>query len=117
MELERINFDNNSNPINNSSPNYLNQVPNNGFNDVMNSVEKDIQYNPQPVYANSDADDMWALAEKGNPDAQNKVGTCYVSGYGVPQSYLKGIDWFIKAAVQGHTGAFANLGVCFLSGL
>jgi TPR repeat protein len=48
-------------------------------------------------------------AEQGHPDAQFNLGDAFLVGYGVPQDQEKAIEWFTKAANQGHVGAKASL--------
>src|SRR5690349_5773152 len=49
----------------------------------------------------------WALraAEMGHPDAQFTLATFYYSGKGVGASREKALQWFRKAAEQGHLRA------------
>lgn len=49
-------------------------------------------------------------AELGNPQGQFTVGAMYASGYGVPKNTSKAIQWYTKAANQGYSKAFCNLG-------
>ena len=57
-----------------------------------------------------------AKAEAGNPEAQNDLGLCFVTGWGVGKDFSKAVEWFTKAAEQGSAKAQANLGVCFEKG-
>jgi uncharacterized protein len=45
------------------------------------------------------------LAEQGNADAQYNLGWMYSSGTGVPQDYTQAVEWYRKAAEQGHVKA------------
>lgn len=45
------------------------------------------------------------LAEKGNAEAQYKVGEMYETGFGVKKDMAKANDWINKAASQGHEAA------------
>ena len=45
------------------------------------------------------------LAEKGNPEAQFKVGEMYETGFGVKQDMKQAMSWIIKADNQGHETA------------
>lgn len=52
-----------------------------------------------------------ASAERGDADAQYKVGLCYAEGKGVEKDVLEARKWYSKAAAQGHADAqykFAN---------
>ena len=50
------------------------------------------------------------LASDGNMHAQFILGKCYVNGNGVPQSYEKAVEWYMKAENQGSAEAQSNLG-------
>ena len=52
---------------------------------------------------------MLAEATEGDADAQNNLGSCYLSGEGVKQDYEKAVVWFTLAAEQGHADAQARL--------
>ncbi|MBS3779311.1 MAG: caspase family protein [Desulfovermiculus sp.] len=61
---------------------------------------------------------VWLMqAEKGDPQAQNYVGTIYQKGMGVPPDYSKAAEWYAKAAEQGYTRAQVNLGFLYEQGL
>jgi tetratricopeptide (TPR) repeat protein len=51
------------------------------------------------------------LAEAGDADAQFNLGQAYRLGRGVPASLPTALEWFEKAARQGHGQAEANLGL------
>jgi TPR repeat protein len=62
--------------------------------------------------------ELWRpLAEKGNADAQYRLGTLYAEGKGVPQSDATAAEWFQRAADQGNAMAQYNLGVSYGEGL
>lgn len=44
-------------------------------------------------------------AQSGDAKAQFELGVMYFKGFGVPQDYIKALDFFEKAAVQGHERA------------
>ncbi len=56
-------------------------------------------------------------AEKGNAEAQFRLGWCYRNGYGLTKSDTEAIKWYHKAAEQGHAQAQNNLGFCYKHGL
>jgi hypothetical protein len=58
-----------------------------------------------------------ALAEQGNPEAQNKLGLMYVNGEGVSRDHAEAIKWFRRAASQEHAGGQFNLGKMYAEGL
>jgi TPR repeat protein len=51
------------------------------------------------------------LANAGDPDAQFNMGQAYKLGRGVQPDPRAAIDWYRKAAVQGHMRAEENLGL------
>ena len=60
-----------------------------------------------------------AAAEQGDAKyalAQNTLGVCYYTGHFVAQSYAEAVEWFRKAAEQGHANAQFNLGICYEDG-
>jgi TPR repeat protein len=52
-----------------------------------------------------------ALAEKGDAEAQSKLGVMYGTGQGVEQDFKEAFKWFQKASDQGVAGAQYSLGV------
>jgi TPR repeat protein len=56
------------------------------------------------------------LAEKGNPEAQYKLGVMYDQGQGVPQDYQQASNWYRLSAQQGKPGAQYNLGDMYAQG-
>lgn len=48
------------------------------------------------------------LAEAGDPDAEFNLGQAYKLGRGVPADTAAALDWFRKAAIQGHNRAEDN---------
>lgn len=55
-------------------------------------------------------------AEQGNPEAQNMVGMCYVSGKGVTKDLSEAVKWWSKASEAGNANAQASIGVCYERG-
>lgn len=51
------------------------------------------------------------LANQGNAAAQYNLGVMYYKGDGIPQNQSKAIEWFQRAAAQGHIKAESNLKV------
>jgi cell division septation protein DedD len=51
------------------------------------------------------------LAQSGDPDAQFNLGQAYKLGRGVQADVKTALDWYRKAAVQGHLRAEDNLGL------
>jgi TPR repeat protein len=61
-------------------------------------------------------DEVTKEAHKGNPDAQYSLALLNVMGKGVPRDLKNGLQWFLKAANQGHAIAQHNAGVMYLGG-
>jgi len=57
-----------------------------------------------------------AAAEKGDADAQFKLGMTYYYGYDVAQDSAQAALWFRKAAEQGNSNAQCALGVMYDTG-
>ena len=51
------------------------------------------------------------LAERGNADAQYRIGMMYEEGRGVTQDYAEAMKWYRLAAEQGVADAQYNIGV------
>ena len=56
------------------------------------------------------------LAERGDPEAQYRIGRMYEFGTGYPQDKAQGIAWLRKAAAQGHADAQQELGFVYATG-
>lgn len=56
------------------------------------------------------------LAEKGNAEAQFRLGCRYENGEGVKQDYAKAFAWYEKAALQNYAKAECNLGWLYETG-
>ena len=52
-----------------------------------------------------------------DPDTQFELAQHYFKGSGIKQDYAKALDWYAKAAEQGHAGAMFKVGQCFYKGL
>jgi uncharacterized protein len=57
------------------------------------------------------------LAEKGQIEAQVELGSMYLEGRGVQQSYQEALKWFRKAADAGNAAAQFNIGLMYAKGL
>jgi TPR repeat protein len=57
-----------------------------------------------------------AKAEKGDLKAQNSLGLCYDTGYGVKQDHTEALKWYRKAAELNDATAQYNLGCCYYDG-
>jgi len=56
------------------------------------------------------------LAERGDPEAQYRIGLMYEFGKGYPQDKAQGIVWFRKAAGQNHAAAQTELAIIYATG-
>lgn len=56
------------------------------------------------------------LAERGDPQAQTRLGFMYEYGHGVPQSYVEAASWYCRAAEQNHAYAQYLLGLLYDKG-
>ena len=56
------------------------------------------------------------LADKGNADAQEKIGRLYERGKGLPKDFTQAEYWYRKAAEQGDPAAQARLGFMYRIG-
>ena len=58
------------------------------------------------------------MSYKLNNDAEYQFsqGEAYYNGRGVEQDYAKAVEWYRKAAEQGHACAQCNLGQCYYNG-
>lgn len=54
--------------------------------------------------------ELTPAANKGDAQAQYLLGKSYCCGYGAGTSTPKALDWFCRAALQGHGGAQYELG-------
>ena len=59
---------------------------------------------------------FYKVADRGDAEAQFKLGLMYQEGQAVPSSDVEAIKWYMKAAVQGHAGAQYNLGLIYDEG-
>ncbi len=53
------------------------------------------------------------LAERGDADAEARLGDLYARGLGVKQSYAEAARWYRLGAVQGNARAQNNLGLMY----
>jgi len=62
------------------------------------------------------AKELRPLAERGNAEAQYRVGLMYEFGRGYPVDKALAVAWFLKSAAQGHAAAQQELGVIYTTG-
>ncbi len=59
---------------------------------------------------------LGGLAEKGNPDAQYRLGIMYQNGLGLVRNELMAMKWMTAAAKQGFAYAQHGIGFMYLEG-
>jgi TPR repeat protein len=62
------------------------------------------------------AKELRPLAERGNAEAQYRIGRMYEFGKGYPQDKAQGIAWIRRAAAQDHVDAQQELGFIYATG-
>lgn len=76
--------------------------------------------NRQPASSEGKTSDVISVtkekAEKGEADAQFRLGVMFANEDGVPLSPTEAVEWYRKAAEQGHLKAQIQLAECYLSG-
>lgn len=63
-----------------------------------------------------EAEQELMAAERGDAEAQFRVGSKYRRGQGLPQSNTKSRKWYLRAAGQGHSNAQFKLGMLLENG-
>jgi TPR repeat protein len=61
-------------------------------------------------------DTLIKSAEKGDPEAQYKLGAAYSFSNGFPKNDIKYVEWLTRAAQQGQSEAQFELGLHYLNG-
>lgn len=61
-------------------------------------------------------EEIRAMAEQGNAEAQFKLGGMYEHGRGVPQDFAEGLKWYRTSADQGFALAQSTLGYLYMYG-
>ena len=62
------------------------------------------------------ARELRPLAERGNAEAQYRIGLMHEFGAGYPKDVPQAVTWLVKAANQGHVAAQQELGVVYTTG-
>lgn len=66
----------------------------------------------------AEAPKWWeAPAKQGIAEAQFQYGLCYMNGYGLPQDYVTGRYWLLKAALQDNAKAYDAMAQIYIYGL
>jgi TPR repeat protein len=61
-------------------------------------------------------DTLIKSAQKGDPEAQYKLGAAYSFGKGLPKNDIASVEWLTRAANQGQSEAQFELGLHYLNG-
>lgn len=69
-----------------------------------------------PLVEKLDLEQLRAQAERGDAEAQRKLGLAHATGQGVKQSYAEAARWYRLAAEQGNARAQAALGELYEAG-
>lgn len=64
-----------------------------------------------------EVDDVRALAEQGDAQAQFNLGVMYAKGDGVAQDHVEAVEWYRRAAEQGDASGQSSLGYKYDKGL
>lgn len=54
---------------------------------------------------NQNIESLQTLAEQGDVEAMYQIGNCYQNGEGVEQDIEKAVEWWQRAAKEGHKKA------------
>lgn len=65
------------------------------------------------AFSNEEWAELVEKAEKGDAETQWTVGCVYYDGLHRPKNDTQAYQWFLKAAMQGHTEAQIALGSCY----
>jgi hypothetical protein len=76
----------------------------------------DISTTKLPKTHGATPEDLSKMAEKGDSEAQWRLGTLYRSGDGVKQSDIEAVEWFQRAAEQKFVPALTAMGSQYWSG-
>ncbi len=68
-------------------------------------------------YTNMSFNEVKALAEKGDAEAQDSLGSRFINGEGTARSESEAVKWFRKSAEQGCPDGECHLGICYEAGL
>lgn len=60
---------------------------------------------------------LYPLAEQGDPQAQDCIGSMYLEGLGVEKDEIMAADWYAKSAEQGYAMAQNTIGAMYVQGL
>ncbi len=76
-----------------------------------------LAWQPSAARAQNTIEQLTAAAQKGNPEAQYRLGQAFVRGVGVKKDLRQAHDLIKQAADQGHADAIGGLGYFYATGL
>ena len=88
-----------------------------GIECVKKAKVKNCEYAKKYLKENYFSPELVGAASAGDPVAQNKLGFCYLYGFGVQKNQKKGFEWVFKAAEQGNSNALSTLGLLYENGI
>ena len=50
------------------------------------------------------------MAQTGNADAEELIGSMYALGLGVERDDIRAFEWYLRASLRGHAGAQSGIG-------
>lgn len=68
------------------------------------------------AFQDMNLDEVKALAAKGDPEAQTRLGVAYSKGINVKEDKNKAAEWYTKAAEQGYATGQWNLAFLYVRG-
>ena len=75
------------------------------------------EFRKERVKKETEANDtLIKSAQKGDPEAQYKLGAAYSFGNGLPKNDVASVEWLTRAANQGQSEAQFELGLHYLNG-
>ena len=55
-------------------------------------------------------DVLYPMAQTGNADAEELIGSMYALGTGVERDDIRAFEWYLRASLRGHPGAQSGIG-------
>ena len=55
-------------------------------------------------------DILYPMAQTGNADAEELIGSMYALGLGVERDDIRAFEWYLRASLRGHAGAQSGIG-------
>lgn len=53
---------------------------------------------------------LYPMAQTGNADAEELIGSMYALGTGVKRDDIRAFEWYLRASMRGHPGAQSGIG-------